>query len=132
MSRENVEAVYRAYEAVRRGDREAFVRDMHPDVEGRAYLMEVEGVVYRGHPGMRQFIDETFSVFPDWHPEIVRATDYGDTVLAEIKGAGRGASSGVAVEQTTWQVIRFRDGKAVWWRGYGNRAEALEAVELPD
>jgi ketosteroid isomerase-like protein len=61
----------------------------------------------------------------------VQATDYGDIVLAELSVAGRGARSGVALEQTTWQVIKFRNGKAVWFHGYGNRAEALEAVGLP-
>jgi len=75
---------------------------------------------------------ETFSVFPDWHPEIVSATEYGDAVLAEVKSAGRGARSGVALEQSAWQVIKFRDGKVVWWRGYGNRAVALEAVGLEE
>jgi ketosteroid isomerase-like protein len=128
VSGENIETMYRAYDAMRRGDKEAFVREMHPDVEGRAYVMEAEGVVYRGHSGMRRFFDEAFSVFPDWHPEVVRATEYGDTVLAEIKTAGRGARSGVALEQTAWQVIKFRDGKAVWWRGYGNQADAIEAA----
>jgi ketosteroid isomerase-like protein len=106
------------------------VRETHPDVEGMAYFMEADGVVYRGHPGMRRFMDDAFSVFPDWHPEVVQATEYGDTVLVEVKAAGRGARSGVALEQTAWQVIKFRDGRAVWWRGYGNRAGALEAVGL--
>ena len=132
MSQENVEVVYRAYDAIRRGDREAFVGEMHPEVEGRVYLMEVEGTVYRGHLGMRRFMDDVFSVFPDWHPEVVRTTDYGDTVLAEIKAAGRGTSSGVTLEMPAWQVIKFRDGKAIWWRGYGNRAEALKAVGLEE
>jgi len=130
MSQENIETVYRALDAMRRGDREAFVREMHPEVEGRAYIMEAEGVVYRGHPGMRRFFDEAFSVFPDWNPEVVRATEYGDTVFAEVKTAGRGARSGVALEQTAWQVVKFRDGRVCWWRGYGNRADALEAAGL--
>ncbi len=81
---------------------------------------------------MRQFLDDVFSVFPNWHPEVVRTTDYGDTVLAEVKAAGRGTSSGVTLEMPAWQIIKFRDGKAVWWRGYGNRADALKAVGLEE
>src|SRR6478672_271435 len=132
MSQENVETVYRAYDAVRRKDDEAFVHEMHPEVEGTAYFMEADATVYKGHLGMRRFMEDTFSVFPDWHPEIVSATEYGDAVLAEVKGAGRGARSGVALEQRVWQVIKFRDGKAVSWRGYGNRADALKAVGLEE
>jgi ketosteroid isomerase-like protein len=132
MSQENVETLYRAYDAVRRKDNEAFVDEMHPEVEGRAYFMEADAAVYRGHPGMRRFMEETFSVFPDWHPEIVSATEYGDVVLAEVKATGRGVRSGVALESTTWHVVRFRDGKVLWWRGYANRDEALKAVGLEE
>src|SRR4051794_29233725 len=130
MSQENVEIVYRAYDAVRRKDKDAFVDDMHPEVEGTAYFMEADATVYRGHPGMRRFMEETLSIFPDWRPEIVSATDYGDIVLAEVAAAGRGVRSGVALELRGWQVIRFRDAKVLSWRGYRNRAEAVEAVGL--
>jgi ketosteroid isomerase-like protein len=132
MSRENVEAVYRVYEAVRSHDKDAFVREGDPDVEGVSHVMDAEGTVYRGHEGMRRFLDEIVSVFPDWHPEVVGATDYGNTVVAEIRTKGRGAASGLAVEQTVWQVIKFRDGKVIRWDGYGSHAEALEAVGLSE
>ena len=104
MSQENVEAVYRAYEAIRRQDKEAFLREQHPDVEGVVHVMEAEGTIYRGHSGMRRFLDELFSIFPDWHPEVLETTDYGDIVLAKIRTAGRAAGSGIALEQTIWQV----------------------------
>jgi|SRR5215207_6035430 len=132
MSQENVELVYRLYEASTRRDQEACVRESDPDVEIVSYLMGVDGTVYRGHAGLRDYIDDLFSVFPDWHPEILQATDYGDTVLAKIRMAGRGASSGLAIEQTAWQVSRFRDGKLVGFYGYGSQAEALEAAGLSE
>jgi ketosteroid isomerase-like protein len=79
---------------------------------------------------MRRFLEEIYSVFTEWHPEVVQAEDYGDTVLAEIRLAGRGVRSGVAIEQNIWQVLKFRDGKAVSFHGYGSHAEALEAMKL--
>ena len=57
MSRENVEVVYRAYDAVRRRDKEAFVREMHPDVGGRLYTMQAEGNFLqwsRGHAAVHR------------------------------------------------------------------------------
>jgi ketosteroid isomerase-like protein len=132
MSQENVQTVYRLYEASRRRDKEACVRESDPDVEIVSYLMGVEGTVYRGHAGMRDYIDDLFSVFPDWHPEILQATDYGDAVLAKIRMAGRGVSSGLAIEQAAWQVSRFRDGKLVGFYGYGSEAEALQAAGLSE
>ena len=130
MSQENVETVHRLYAASRRRDKEACVLEADPDVEIISYLMGVEGTVYRGHAGLRRYIDDLFSAFPDWHPQILRTTDHGDKVLAEIRMAGRGVGSGLAIEQTVWQVTTFHDGKMVGFHGYGSRAEALEAVGL--
>ncbi len=132
MSRENVEVVRRLYEASVRHDNEACVREAHPDVEMVSFLMGVEGTVYKGHAGMRRYIDDLFSVFPNWHPEILRTTDYGDVVLAEVRMAGRGAVSGVEIEQDVWQVTSLRDGKILGFHGYASRADALKAMGLEE
>jgi ketosteroid isomerase-like protein len=132
MSQENVELLYRWYEAFRRHDNEACVRDSSSDVEIVSYLLGVEGTVYKGHVGLRRYIDQVFGTFPDWHARVVGTLDHGDTVVAEIRMAGRGAGSGLEVEQTTWQVTRFRAGKMTGFTAYGNRAEALEAAGLSE
>ena len=135
MSEQNVETVHRLYAASRRRDKEECVRLSDPDVEIVSYLMGVEGTVYRGHAGVRRYIDDLFSAFPDWHPAVVGTTDHGDHVLAEVRMAGQGASSGLAIEQTVWQVTTFDDeGMMIGFHGYGTAAEALEAVgvrEIP-
>jgi len=132
MSQENVETVYRLYEASRRRDKEACVRESAADVEIVSYLMGVDGTVYKGHAGLRRYIDDLFSVFPDWHPQILQTADYGNTVLAEITMAGRGAASGIEIEQTVWQATRFDDGKMVCFTGYRTRADALEGEGLSE
>jgi ketosteroid isomerase-like protein len=132
MSQENVELVYRWYKAMRRRDVEACIRDSEGDVEIVSYLMGVEGTVYWGHAGVRRYIDDAFSVFPDWHPQVVGTTDHGDTVIAEIRMAGRGASSRLPIEQTTWQVTRFTNGKMAGFTAYGSRADAFEAAGLSE
>jgi ketosteroid isomerase-like protein len=132
MSQEHVDLLYRWYEAFRRHDNDACVRDSAADVEIVSYLLGVEGTVYRGHAGLRRYIDQVFGVFPDWHARVMQTIEHGDTVVAEIRMAGRGAGSGLEIEQTTWQVTRFRDGKLSGFRAYGNRAEALAAVGLAD
>jgi ketosteroid isomerase-like protein len=45
-----------------------------------------------------------------------------------MKGRGRG--SGVETTQESWQVWRFREGRAYRWEEYLDRTEALEAVGL--
>jgi len=132
MSQENVNLLYRWYEAFRAHDNDACVRDSAADVEIVSYLLEVEGTVYKGHAGVRRYIDQVFAVFPDWHARVVGTTDHGDTVIAEIRMAGRGAGSGLEIEQTTWQVTRFHGGKMTGFRAYGDRAAAFEAVGLSE
>jgi hypothetical protein len=34
------------------------------------------------------------------------------------------------MEQTIWQAVAWRDGKAIWWRACPSEAAALEAVAL--
>ncbi len=130
MSQENVEAVRRAHNAMTRGDKDAFVREMDPEVEGVSRVMAAEGVTYRGHDGMRRFIDDLRSVFPNFRSEVVRAVEYGGAVVAELRFSGRAAASGLEIEERAWQAVTFRDGKAVWFEAYGSEDEALEAVGL--
>jgi ketosteroid isomerase-like protein len=132
MSQENVDLVYRWYEGFRRHDNDACVRESAADVEIVSYLLGVEGTVYKGHAGLCRYIDQVFDVFPDWHAQVVQTIDHGDTVVAEIRMAGRGAGSGLAIEQTTWQVTRFRHGKMTGFTAYGSRAAALDAVGLSE
>ena len=47
--------------------------------------------------------------------------------------AGQGASSGLAIEQTVWQVTTFdNEGKMIGFHGYATAAEALEAVGVSE
>jgi ketosteroid isomerase-like protein len=128
MSQQNVAVLYRWYEAFREHDNEACVRDSAADVEIVSYLLGVEGTVFKGHAGLRRYIDQVFAVFPDWHARVVRTIERGDAIVAEIRMAGRGAASGLEIEQTTWQATWFRDGKLARFTAYGDRAEALAAV----
>jgi len=130
MSQENIDTLNRGYDAMRRRDLHALLDVIHPEFEGKFRIMEVEGTVYRGHEGMRRFAEEVWSVFPDWYPEMNEARDAGEVVVAKVRGAGRGVGSGIELDMTTWQVVKFRDGKVIGMQGYPTKAEALEAVGL--
>jgi len=131
MSQENVEILYRGYEAMRTRDLHALLGVIHPEFEGTFRILELEGVVYRGHEGMRRFAEEVWSVFPDWQPEVedARVVDE-ETVVAKVATAGRGVGSGAALDMTAWQIVRFRDRRAISMHGYPTEAQALEAMDL--
>lgn len=129
MSRANIEHVHRGYEALRRRDFAALLELYHPQIVATSRVAAAEGT-YRGRDGVRRMLEEILSIFPDWKAEVVGTRDLGDVVVAQIRMRGRAVESGITLEDTGWQVIKFRDGKVVRLDGYGSEAEALEAVGL--
>ena len=129
MSEEHIELFYRGYDALNRRDLEAFLEFMDPEVELMTRFMELEGEpYYRGHDGVRQWWDGLFAVFPDFSGEVLEVREQDDFLIASVRVRGHGAEGGAPFEQVLWQVARFRDGKATWWRNFGSEAEALRAV----
>ena len=73
---------------------------MDPDVEFTSLIEESEAKVFCGHAGVRQFLDQMLSVFPDWTPRgRERRESFGDTALVKVRFLGTGAGSGTSVEQ---------------------------------
>ena len=130
MSQENVERAYRAYDAMRRRDIEAFLTFIDTDVECVPLLMEPEGASYRGHDGIRQWLEDVFSVFPGFTAEIEHVRDLGDLLIVSARVRGQSVDSNVPFEQTVWQIVELRGGKVYRWRNYWSEAEALDAVGL--
>src|SRR5437764_12430731 len=102
MSRENVELVRRAYEALRRDDIEGCLGDVHPEVEWHSLVLEMEGVRH-GHDAVREWWRSLLAVFPDWRPSIEEIRDLGDWVLVHARQIGSGTRSGVGVDADFWQ-----------------------------
>jgi ketosteroid isomerase-like protein len=131
MSQQNVDCASRMYSALNRRDKEALLREVHPEVEGAIYFMQTEGTVYRGLSGVGRLFDEIFGAFPDWHAD-VEIAEHGEAVVSELRMTGTSADSRLPLDQTGWQALKFRDGKIVWFHGYGSRTGALEAAGLSE
>jgi ketosteroid isomerase-like protein len=131
MSRENVEIVRAIYDAYDRGDYEAAFEYFHVDIE---WFEPPEnpggGGVYRGHEGVRESLGRWIGQWDDYHFELRELTNVGDCVLAEGWQRGRGRGSGVEVSEETFHVWTLQAGKVVRFRGFRNKAQALEAVGL--
>jgi ketosteroid isomerase-like protein len=126
MSQENVETFKRGYAAVNRGDLEAFLADCHRDVQFTSLIAEAEGGTFRGHDGVRRWWREVVIPLGGLHGEFQELRDLGDTVLAKLVAAY--SPRGVEVPQTLWNVVRYRDGMAIWWQFFRTEEEALEAA----
>jgi ketosteroid isomerase-like protein len=129
MSQENVDLLYRAFDAWTRHDLAQALAGSHPDVEITP-VMGAASTTYRGHEGMRTWAHDLFSTFPDFSAEVLQARDLGDFVLGTVRIHGQGAGSDVSSEQTVWYATEWGGGKLLWYHAYESEDEALEAVRL--
>jgi uncharacterized protein len=131
MSQENLVAFRRNNEAVSRGDIEAALATLDPDIEFIPRRAAVQGV-YRGYEGMRQFFAENAENFDLYQVSYQEVRDFGDRLIAFGTVRARGKASGVEVTTPTSLVATFRDGKMLRAEDFAERSEALKAVGLAE
>ena len=101
MSKENVEAFKRALEAGNRGDVDALLDELHPEIEWHSALHALMGgqlTVFRGHAGVRRMIGDLYETFAEVHIEMSEFRDLGDGLVAIGRTRNRGNASGVETE----------------------------------
>jgi ketosteroid isomerase-like protein len=135
MSHENVAALQRVYEAMARGDFWAAGEVFDPDIEwewssGATGL--TGGRVYRGIEGVEAATRDWFEVWDWFWQEAEEFIDAGDHVVVVTRTHGRPKGTEREIEGTAADVWTFRDGRAVRFRSYDGRSEALEAVGLSE
>jgi len=130
MSQENVEIVRRAYDAWDRGDMEAMLATLHPDL-----VYVTSGVfpglepVYNGHDGFRGFWRDFRGTWESLSIGVQELRDCGERILGLLTFNARGRD-GVEVRRQAANVWTIRDGLAVRVENHGDWATALEAVGL--
>jgi ketosteroid isomerase-like protein len=135
MSEENVELAREAIDALNRGDLDAWLAFLSPDVVWEA-LPGVPGLgeLYRGRAEVREWIEQLFELAEGGiHTEIEQLADLGDDrVFLGIVLTARGRSSGVPFEMPAWEVVWFADGLVTRRQVFWTRDEALEAAGLEE
>jgi ketosteroid isomerase-like protein len=129
MSQQNVELALESYDAFNRRDWDALLALVDHEVEIESRLVAVEGG-YHGHDGLRRWWNDFLGAFPDYTLEVEELRDLGAATLGHIRGWGHAADSATPLVDPSWNPVRWRDGKIVWWRNCSTEAEALEAVGL--
>jgi ketosteroid isomerase-like protein len=127
MSETNAELGPRIVDAFNRGDVDAVIADMHPEVEFIPRRATIQGS-YHGHGGLRKFFadnDENFDLFHVTQDEV---RDLGDRVVGIGTLRIRGKGSGVEVTVPTAVVLTLTEGKVIRFEEFGDRAKALAAA----
>jgi ketosteroid isomerase-like protein len=132
MSREKVELVRAALSAFQARDVEAWVKCFHADAEVLWPRNLLEGGSYRGHDGVRRAIADSFETWEDIRLEEVDMRIVDDQVVLLTRNTIVGKDEAPAVDYQGAYLVKFRDGKVVYFRPYENHREALEAAGLSE
>jgi ketosteroid isomerase-like protein len=138
MSEDNLEIVREVFAAAARaisgGPLEDLDRLLDPDVEWIPINAALEGTSYRGHDGVRRWVDEMNRDWDDFEALPNEFVDLGnDRQLAFGTWRARGRGSGVQLDaQPAAWLIRLRNGKVVRMQTFTDRADALEAAGLSE
>jgi ketosteroid isomerase-like protein len=130
MSQENVEIVRRGYEAFNRGDFDAAMEVVHPEIE---FVLPGGEAPLTGKEAVRAWMEP--DAFEEQEIEPLEFTVNGDRVLVRTRVRARGAGSGMELEVQVCAVWTLdADGRAtrVESFGAGEDAKALEAAGLSE
>ena len=133
MSRENVELAEGLVDAVARQDAARLIDLTDPEVEWHSFLAELrEGGVYRGHDGIRQYVQDLGDTWEFLHTEIHDTLAVGDVVLIVGNLRYRGKGSGVEAASTVGYTLKVRQGKALILRAFREPEQVFEAAGLTE
>jgi uncharacterized protein len=132
VSAEQVEIARKGYEAFVRGDFDAALELMDPEIEAHDPPEMPDAAIHRGREAVRRDWEQTFELFEDFTIELERWFDAGDEVVVFVRYRGRGRESGAEVEALLAHVWTVRDGKAIRLRQYLDGANALRAAGLAE
>ena len=128
MSGENVEVTRRGYEAYARGDLDAVLADIDPEMI--TYRAEPDGATFKGWKGFLAAIAEDFDDFTITPAEFIEANDRQVVVRVHQKAVGR--QSGAPIEADFWFVYTFSAGKVIRLDMFVSKEQAFEAAGLRD
>jgi ketosteroid isomerase-like protein len=132
VSKENIEAARRGFEALNRDGVEAFLEFIDPEFEtSTPPELTVEPATYRGPDGLREYFDSFYEIMEEIRFEPAEFIDAGDQVVVPARLVARGRDTGIEAVQQLAMVWTLRNGKALRLETYATRAEALEAAGLP-
>ena len=151
MSQENVEIVWRFYEAGQRSidaywenprsgaaaleagdldpETEAVLAFLHPEVEYNAVPAALEGGTARGHLGWLRAWDAFLGASEDFSSTVNELADLGGgEVFVEGEITAKWKGSGMTLTEPRFSVLTLRDGLIVRVNVYRDREEALQAA----
>lgn len=125
----HVELTRRGFEAFNRGDMDAVVKILHPEVEVHASGDVGEAGTYHGRDGFLHWNRVWMDAWEEFSVELEEIEELDDrNVLVHVHQTGRGRGSGVEVSQRIVYLFTVRDGLAARVHLYADRDSAVAAA----
>ncbi len=115
-------------EAFNREDFDATLEFLHPDFEWHRGEVSIEGGVIRGRENLRALM--TPDIFDRQVLTVDDITINDDKVLVETRFRARGRTSGIELENRSWQVWTVHDDLAVRVELFDDEATARVAAGM--
>ncbi len=130
MSEENVEITRRGYEAYGRGDLDAVLDDIDPEMV--TYRADPDGAIFKGPEGFLAAISEWVEDFDEFTITPTEFIDASDSqVVVRVHQTAVGKQSGAPIEADFWFVHTLNAGRITRLDMFVTKSQALEAAGLP-
>jgi ketosteroid isomerase-like protein len=107
----------------------AFLDQIDEDVEWHVPDTLPGGGALRGQLAVLEFTDGMGRLWEDAYPEPEEFLPAGDTLVVLGTWRARARATGIRVEVPFAHVLRYRDGKLVYFYNYLDAAKALQSLE---
>jgi ketosteroid isomerase-like protein len=137
MSQENVEIARRLHVEFNRTFNEGkadLFDHLDPDVEWIPMTSVLEGIHFRGHDGVRQWLEDMKRDWEVFETRPVEFHDLGDDRVLSLgtwRAIGRGSGVELSFEQAAW-LGHYRDGKLFRLETFTERERAFEAAGVDE
>jgi ketosteroid isomerase-like protein len=130
VSEENLRLVREGFAAMERGDVEAMVELVDPEVEFVNPDYALEAGTRHGPSGYRTALEATLDIFEDFKFNLDEIVDLEDRIVVTGRFVARSKGSGVPIDQPFGHVFTVRDSKLLRHEWYRTPAEAYAAAGI--
>jgi ketosteroid isomerase-like protein len=135
MSQENVELVKRSFDVFLRGDLQAWLETLDPDIGWDISTHPLPDVPNHGR-GRDAFATDMMATYlsgwMDYSAELTEVVDAGDEEIAVVHETASMGETGVALDRDLVQLWSVRNGRGAFLRVFQTKSEALEAAGLSE
>jgi ketosteroid isomerase-like protein len=128
MSQENVEIVRGVYAGWVDGDVASALVHLDPAVVWEAIADAPDAGTYRGHAGVRRYMEDWLADFDILSMGFEEVIDADDRIVITQHARTRGKGSGIETELHYAVAYRIRSGRIIEIKEFRTKEEALEAA----